>query len=76
MNWPVELLAADVSGDSMIGDSMEAETEELAVHLKWYDGSPRMSNAHKGGPFPLPEPPLPAPNSSSGTLHRGMVVTL
>ncbi len=31
------------------GDSIEAETEELAVRVEWCDGSPRTSNARNGG---------------------------
>jgi len=65
MNPSVGLPAADLSGDCIIGDSIEAETEELAVRVEWYDNSPCASNARKGGPFPLPEPPPPTPNSSS-----------
>ena len=66
VNPSVGLLAAALIGDCILGDSTEAETEELAVRVEWYDGSPRTSNARKGGPLPLPEPPPPpTPNSSS-----------
>jgi hypothetical protein len=65
MNSSGGLPATDLSGDCTIDDSTEAETEELAVRVEWYDGSPRTSNARKGGPLPLPEPPPPTPNSLS-----------
>jgi hypothetical protein len=65
VNPSVGLPAADPSGDCIVDVSIEAETEELAVRVEWYDGSLRTSNARKGGPLPLPEPPPPTPNSSS-----------
>lgn len=63
VNSSVGLIATDLS--ATIDESTEAEYEELAVRVEWYDGSPRTSKARERGPLPLPGPPPPTPNSSS-----------